>query len=152
MSCWTEEMIERVLDLWKKGLTATEIGELIGKTRNAVIGKLMRLRKVQHKPVPLRMSTKVAIQQNGIVAPKVKCAATKVRGEMPVVLPPTPPPSPPELQPADGWDGIVLEVFSLKNGDCRFPIGEPVKGFCRAPIESYGTSYCPYHSRLVRRG
>lgn len=40
---WTEERTEEVERLWKMGLTADEVAERMGLTRNAVCGKLNRM-------------------------------------------------------------------------------------------------------------
>ena len=41
---WTDEKVEKLRDLWKKGHTASQIAEVLGDTtRNAVIGKAHRL-------------------------------------------------------------------------------------------------------------
>ena len=41
---WTDEKVEKLKDLWKKGHTASQIAEALGDTtRNAVIGKAHRL-------------------------------------------------------------------------------------------------------------
>ena len=41
---WTDEKVEKLRELWKKGHTASQIAEALGDTtRNAVIGKAHRL-------------------------------------------------------------------------------------------------------------
>ncbi len=50
---WTEERIERLKDLWTRGMTASQIAEeLGGVSRNAVIGKAHRL-GLQARPSPV---------------------------------------------------------------------------------------------------
>jgi hypothetical protein len=43
VSSWTPREERRAADLWKTGLTATEIACVLGKSRNAVLGKIARL-------------------------------------------------------------------------------------------------------------
>ncbi len=51
---WTDERIERLKELWSKGMTASQIAdELGGVSRNAVIGKAHRL-GLQSRPSPVR--------------------------------------------------------------------------------------------------
>jgi len=55
-SVWTDEIIERMLELWKEGKSASNIARelcaIAGKklSRNAVIGKLHRMRKAGQIP------------------------------------------------------------------------------------------------------
>ena len=51
---WTDERIERLKELWTKGMTASQIAdELGGVSRNAVIGKAHRL-GLQARPSPVK--------------------------------------------------------------------------------------------------
>src|SRR3712207_8126405 len=51
---WTDERIERLKELWSKGITASQIAdELGGVSRNAVIGKAHRL-GLQSRPSPVK--------------------------------------------------------------------------------------------------
>lgn len=43
---WTEEQVETAIEHWNKGWSVGKIGSLIGKSRNAVTGKLNRLATV----------------------------------------------------------------------------------------------------------
>jgi hypothetical protein len=47
---WTEEQIDILKAEWEKGSTGSVIGNLIGKSRNAVIGKANRLKLSQRAP------------------------------------------------------------------------------------------------------
>ncbi len=51
---WTDERIERLKELWTRGMTASQIAdELGGVSRNAVIGKAHRL-GLQSRPSPVK--------------------------------------------------------------------------------------------------
>jgi GcrA cell cycle regulator len=51
---WTDERIDRLKELWSRGMTASQIAdELGGVSRNAVIGKAHRL-GLQARPSPVR--------------------------------------------------------------------------------------------------
>ena len=43
MVAWTTQQVNKAVNMWKEGKTATEISNKISKSRNAVIGKLNRL-------------------------------------------------------------------------------------------------------------
>lgn len=51
---WTDERIERLKELWSKGMTASQIADELGAvSRNAVIGKAHRL-GLQSRPSPVK--------------------------------------------------------------------------------------------------
>ena len=88
---WTEERIERLRELWTKGMTASQIAEdLGGVSRNAVIGKAHRL-DLQSRPSPVKAN-------DAAPAPKAeprKIALPKSRPTpVPVAAAPPPPPRP----------------------------------------------------------
>ena len=57
---WTDERIERLKELWTKGMTASQIAdELGGVSRNAVIGKAHRL-GLQSRPSPVKPTSEKA--------------------------------------------------------------------------------------------
>src|SRR5688572_26895716 len=69
---WTDERIDRLKELWTKGMTASQIAdELGGVSRNAVIGKAHRL-GLQSRPSPVKPNEPVA------AAPKPRPAAPAV--------------------------------------------------------------------------
>jgi GcrA cell cycle regulator len=54
MMSWTDERIERLKELWTRGMTASQIAEELGAvSRNAVIGKAHRL-GLQARPSPVK--------------------------------------------------------------------------------------------------
>lgn len=79
---WTDERIDRLKELWTKGMTASQIAdELGGVSRNAVIGKAHRL-GLQARPSP--------VKPNEAGAPKAKAAKSAA----------APPPAKQEAPPA----------------------------------------------------
>jgi len=82
---WTDERIERLKELWSKGMTASQIAdELGGVSRNAVIGKAHRL-GLQSRPSPVKPNEP---------APKAKPKAAEPAAEKPVREAPAPKPAP----------------------------------------------------------
>ncbi len=67
---WTDERLEKLIKLWDKGLSISQIGEELGVTRNAVAGKAHRLKlpkrqspiaKTSAKKAPKKVETSVEL-------------------------------------------------------------------------------------------
>jgi len=70
------------------------------------------------------------------------------RGRKQTPVRPIPPPAKKPELPVKGRLGAGDAVLSLEPGQCRFPIGDPVKPdfrFCCRPCEGESV-YCPEHS------
>ena len=66
---WTDERIDRLKELWTKGMTASQIAdELGGVSRNAVIGKAHRL-GLQARPSPVKANEEAAPKAKSKPAP-----------------------------------------------------------------------------------
>jgi len=175
---WPDEAIEKLIALYKEGLSARKIAEVLGHglTRNSIIGKWERLRKAGRLPL---LSDKVIIlklhQQrlttataNKMRHPKqylpkpVKIIAPKlfvfpkapVRSLVKEVKPPTH-----MLKQITSGTFAPLEgttprpLVSLTRQCCRWPVGEDL--FCCEPvhimIESRLSTYCPTHRKISSR-
>jgi GcrA cell cycle regulator len=78
---WTDERIDRLKDLWTRGMTASQIAdELGGVSRNAVIGKAHRL-GLQARPSPVKPNEHEEAEN----APAEAAAAPEADGAEPVV-------------------------------------------------------------------
>ena len=65
---WTDEKVQKLKELWKKGHTASQIAEMLGDTtRNAVIGKAHRLNLEAES---LRNKAMLHILQQGVSVDK----------------------------------------------------------------------------------
>jgi len=54
---WPDETIARLRALWEEGLSENEIGRRLGKSKNAVVGKVHRLDPpVTPRPSPIKRS------------------------------------------------------------------------------------------------
>lgn len=125
---WTPDKEKILRKMWAGGSSAREIGTAVGTTRNAVLGKVHRLKlptpkteKTQHSPKP---------------KPKPK------------------PKSKPEYKPAisaEETEKVYLAtreaVMGLGKSECRWPYGAPHENkiaFCKEPVfETY--AYCLKH-------
>lgn len=134
MTAWTDERAKALADLWGAGFSASQCAfHLGGVTRNAVIGKVHRLR------LPVR---KGVAKERAAIKPKV----WKPRKPPKLVIVKLPPPPPPVL-----WDGPSIGMLDdrLSHFMCR----EIVAGsgmetmFCGAPTAPGSQfSYCPFHA------
>src|SRR5215471_2797085 len=130
-SQWTPERIELLKQLWKEGLSASQIAnKLKGAriTRCSVIGKVHRL-KLEAREAR-RPAKPKARRANGVPKPPMPPPRPQRR-------PPEPPP-PPRMR--------ALSFFRLKSQHCHWPIGdwfEPARLFCGADKE-LGEIYCPF--------
>ena len=66
---WTEERIDRLKEMWSRGMTASQIAEDLGAvSRNAVIGKAHRL-GLQSRPSPVKANEPAAAAEPVAEAP-----------------------------------------------------------------------------------
>ncbi|NHT75907.1 GcrA cell cycle regulator [Rhizobiaceae bacterium CRRU44] len=157
MSEWTEERIDSLRFMWSEGLSASEIAtRLGGLTRNAVIGKVHRLKL--HNRVGVAKEIQANTPQVKVAeVPKVAMAASIAK----VVVRPAPriaSTAAPRLELPEMMGSVLKPVPLLKTlvdlnkDDCRWPVnGERAETrFCCHAV-SQGSSYCEYH-RLAAKG
>ena len=123
---WTKERLKELKKLWNKGTPISQIGELLGVSRNAVAGKANRI-GLKKRPSPISR-----------VPGKVRKVVKKP--EKPVVLEPVI-----EIENLP----LRLELRDLKwsRNTCCWPTGDPKhSGFslCGEPV-SPGKPYCNPH-------
>jgi GcrA cell cycle regulator len=152
---WTDDRVELLRERWKEGLSASAIAARLGGTsRNAVLGKLARLGELGGRRV-----------KKGDVAPETALRAHQ-RFRATRILRPKPAPSQALLfghagsrKPRSSGmpigsepEPLGIELLALRDGQCRWPFGDPkldFQGFCG---HSAGDgSYCGHHrSRAYR--
>lgn len=134
---WTTERMAMLTELWQSGLVTQKIGDMLGVTKNSVLGKVHRLVArglLTSRPSPLK---------NGPATLRNK---------------PGPKPKPKITLPAPAWLPTSEPYRSVwdppkKTGRvtaCQWPIGNPgTKGFrfCENP-SSPGASYCAKHHAI----
>ena len=152
---WTKERIERLKELWREGLSASEIAAELGEgvSRNSVLGKAHRLglaqgeRKVASSPRPRKPPH----------SPDPAPAA-----EPPPQSKPDPAPMMSDRPPAEAAElprrdeAIVpqshgVTIMELREGVCRWPLGDPTTPafrYCGARAVE-GLPYCSHHAQLA---
>jgi GcrA cell cycle regulator len=127
---WSDEENAELTRLWDTGLSSVKIAKIMGKTKNAVCGKVNRLGlPARPSPIPGRKPPVARvpkqIEKQVIASPKA-----------PVMVKPQPTPMP---------------KYTRRETRCAWPIGDPKKPsfhFCCDPVES-GAVYCPAHESIA---
>lgn len=154
---WTDERVELLRKLWSDGLSASQIAaQLGGVSRNAVIGKVHRLKlsgrgrttsaapRVKKAAAPSQgrvvktQVTRVIAATSGANALKVQFDAQPIARHRPV-------------------ENVVVPIqrklmlIQLTERTCKWPNGDPLSedfNFCGAESGDNGP-YCTYHSRVA---
>ena len=151
---WTPDLIKELKRLWNKGLTTVEIGNRIGMSKNAVVGKAHRL-GLEGRPSPIKRDKKketVTVRATKKVTPAPKEEVTQSS-----ILPPEPvfevePIVEQVLPKKKKHKGVQL--VDLKPNSCRWPEGDPKDpDFCFCGQECVpGKIYCEEHCAIAYSG
>jgi GcrA cell cycle regulator len=137
-AAWTAERIEQLKAGFEAGLSCREIALEIGLSRNAVIGKIFRLKL--SRAGSRRYSERKA-------GPRVQRRVTQQRIMMALRAEPS---HPAEEVPSQNGPCSLLELGEQK---CRWPISQPCEvafWFCgNQPVA--GLPYCAGHARMAYR-
>ena len=155
---WSEDRVEILKKLWAEGLSASQIASELGDvTRNAVIGKVHRLKLPKRaRPAGRTSPRRPRTPRTPQATPPPQRSASANRFN-PVVFQSgrSARQRPQPVQPQDLSEPIPLNatILTLTKHACRWPIGDPIEGkddFCFCGHESWeGKPYCEYHSRLA---
>jgi GcrA cell cycle regulator len=157
-SIWTDELIAELTKLWAEGYSSSIVGEKLGISRNAVVGKINRL----DLPTPLVPKT-TRIRNTGAgereraprkARPRKQAIkhyqsirAVRVNGNsdsMRLIM--SPATNLPVLR-CVGIDPLLISLEDIRNGECRYPYGDGPFLFCGHPATD-GSSYCMPHKWL----
>jgi len=153
---WTEERVETLKKLWADGLSASQIAkQLGGVTRNAVIGKVHRL-GLSGRAVPSRPVRRPVTRPAAARAPRPAAAAPAPRVQADAAASPAPAPAPVQNLPAPVdakrmANGEYATVLTLREGMCKWPIGDPADTefrFCGRSTRP-GGAYCEAHAQMA---
>jgi GcrA cell cycle regulator len=121
-----EDEIRRLLPT---GLSFQQIGKQLGMTRNAIAGRVsrMRTRGDLDNKYNVLVSRVTTSRPASAARPKFKL----------------------EVKPDESIGGVHL--LDLREDDCRYPIGETARGhfFCGEPRRDHKTRYCAEHHPIV---
>ncbi|MDN2566697.1 GcrA family cell cycle regulator [Aquibium sp. A9E412] len=159
---WTDERVETLKKLWAEGLSASQIAaQLGGVSRNAVIGKVHRLKLSgrgraggaqarQKKPVAATAAPKPSRGGGGggrMTTTTVGATALQAQYEAEPV-------ARQQLRPVE--DVVVpisrkLKLVELGEHTCKWPNGDPLMddfSFC-GNESGESSPYCSYHARIA---
>jgi GcrA cell cycle regulator len=171
---WTEERVELLKKLWLEGLSASQIAGVLGEgvTRNAVIGKVHRLKLTgRAKPASSTPRARTAPRAPGIrrVASPSGMGGRSSSGIASMMKSRSMPAAPmhgatalkideeyqteayvaPQVQELFIPVEQRLSLLQLNEQTCKWPIGDPLTPdfyFCGQHSEE-GKPYCDFHSR-----
>ena len=129
---WNQETESVLKELWEQGVSSGLIAKELGCTRNAIIGKVHRLKLSTREP-------KMMVNSENPL-PEV----CRIRNTVYMKSNIPPPEMPFEPSPIGG-----VSLMELEPHHCRFIVGSSEDGlalYCGEP-KHYG-SYCDYHGRL----
>jgi GcrA cell cycle regulator len=141
MSGWTEERIEKPKRMWADKLPASQIGEAIGVTKNAVIGMRKRL------DLPERRRGQPRRGEPPIPKKPQERKPQTFSGKR-FLIPPSARPSPKLVKPQivnEAPAPLMLDISSLTERTCKWPVTNdtPIK-FC-GHEKACGVPYCDFH-------
>lgn len=150
---WSEEDVAQLTKLVADGLTSGQIARQVGRTRNAVIGKILRLGlRLRNSPGPTgpRPSTLykphvARIRPAKPPVPPRAAALQQAPGASRVYTPPRTPETPPRTARRDPPQG------ESRFSHCQWYFGDPRAGdFTQCQEKPFGaSSYCEHHHRIV---
>ena len=154
---WTDERVELLRKLWSEGLSASQIAaQLGGVSRNAVIGKVHRLklsgrgRATASAPRAKKASAgpaKTTVRPTRTITASIGATALQVQFDAEPVARQV-------LRPVQNVVVPIsrrLELTQLTERTCKWPNGDPLAedfNFCGNDVGENGP-YCGYHSRLA---
>lgn len=144
---WTDEMVESLKQMWKKGLTTNEIAKNLGVSKNSIVGKVHRL-NLTARPSPIKKKeenvvvaetqtdTLEATTENNLQAAEINTFKEPIKST---------------VVEHKKTNGSYIKLTELDNHTCRWPIGDPKDDnfcFCGKKVRS-GQTYCEEHAALA---
>tara|TARA_B100001123_G_scaffold428866_1_gene546484 strand:+ start:483 stop:950 length:468 start_codon:yes stop_codon:yes gene_type:complete len=136
---WNEQNVARLRELWDQGLPTSQIGKLLGFTKNAVVGKAHRV-GLERRPSPIRRTA---------VKPDRKKARSPI---MPKLNFENNQPPKQDLNYKSSNGAVIRSPFATnQTRGCEWPIGHPdEKNFHFCSKERFhDKSYCLEHCAIA---
>jgi len=144
-NAYTPELDAKITEMWIRGVSASQIGIAVGRTKNSIIGRVHRLelharRIVKHlggKPRADRISRRVYLKQKVV---RQNDGSREDRE----------PPKPFSIDQVVISDPI--DIMRLTPFTCRWPYGEPAKMLYCGAVCEFEKAYCDHHHRIAYTG
>lgn len=137
---WTEERVAELMRLWEAGRSASEIGRMLGVSKNSVVGKAHRM-KLAARPSPIKRGTGPSPRRPAVSPGPKPVVRIEPQPKIERVVPAAP------VQPAVRRAAPIARRASGKGPNCLWPFGDPGDAdfhFCGAPAVP-GKPYCDEH-------
>jgi hypothetical protein len=154
MAAWSDAEIEQARKYFAEGMSSSMIGRQIGRSRNAVIGKLARVglssavQPTLRKPLTRQLGGFAARVLIGGARRKKAAAKAELQVDEPFGWRRL------ACHSVPGYSGKPLPLLELTSNQCRYPLDQVDGGpllFCGAPTMGAGTSWCQYHFAVCYR-
>ena len=157
---WTDERVELLRKLWSEGLSASQIAaQLGGVSRNAVIGKVHRLKlssrgRAAAAPVRQKKATQAPVAGKTAVKTVTRAMPASVGATALQTMFDAEPVARQITRPAENVVVPIsrrLKLVQLSERTCKWPNGDPLAedfSFCGAESAETGP-YCTYHARVA---
>ncbi len=154
MTFWTPERIREGARLWREKKTGQQIADILGTSRNSVLGKKDREgweggNEPSRKPKPRTRAIPPLKPAARSVNPK-NANPSGYRGRPRMTTPPIPRPAPVPIEDLVEPVSLKVSLMQLTDHMCKWPCGDPTDptfGFC-GHLNFNGLPYCEWHSRL----
>ena len=147
---WTEEQVDIATKMWRECHTAAEIGNLIGKTRRAVIGKMYRL-NIKRGSAMVGREHAAEGQESIQDGESSGQQGADGRGQNASSQGDDDQSSDAQAE-SDAIEDKRTVLMQLTERSCRWPIGDPSTPnfwFCGKSTIQAGKPYCEEHSALA---
>lgn len=150
-SSWTEAEVETLKRCCTEGLTASQSAAVLGKTRNAVIGKISRVAGASLTPQKTGRAPRPSRGQ-GLRKPRTNWSARHAGPPTERIAALQEATAQARASANRGPPTMMrqLQLLDLEHHDCRWPIGDVGDAdffFCGNP-KLVETPYCGYHSHI----
>ena len=132
---WTPQRTETLKRMWADGASCADIGRVVGKSRNAISGKIHRL------GLSGRFTPSFPVKDKTRVSRRTEQPHSAKKGKKAARVAKTPKPA-----PVDATEAIAFD--DLQENQCRYFIGDGHTHCCGKPTKD-GSSYCEHHHAVV---